>query len=76
MTDKFLQPLNINDCVCILHKKYATTTPTLQRGFIKSIRRNIATVTVNGLNDTKHTAQTIIKLNTTINQLVFNTLKI
>lgn len=76
-TDKFNTPLFIGDSVCILHKKYATTTPTLQKGIVKSFpRSNRVTVAVNGLNDTTHTATSVIKLQTTNNYISFNPLNI
>lgn len=77
MKDKFCTPLNIGDSVCILHKKYATTTATLQKGIIKAFpRANVCTVAVNGLNDTNHKAQSVIKLNSVNNYITFNPLNI
>jgi hypothetical protein len=64
MKDKAGKELHLNDKVVILHKKRGTTTPTLQVGKIKSfLNKAIAIVEVEGLNDSRNTSLTIVKLN-------------
>lgn len=64
MKDKTGKELHLNDKVAILHKKRTTTTSTLQVGRIKSFfNKAIAIVEVEGLNDSRNTSLTIVKLN-------------
>lgn len=63
MTDKLGNKIECGDTVVILHKKRSTTTSTLQVGVIKSfLNKNTAIIAVEGLNDSRNTQQTIIKL--------------
>lgn len=63
MTDKLGNEINCGDTVAILHKKRSTTTSTLQVGVVKSfLNKNTAIIAVEGLNDSRNTQQTIIKL--------------
>lgn len=63
MTDKLGNKIECGDTVAILHKKRSTTTSTLQVGVVKSfLNKNTAIIVVEGLNDSRNTQQTIIKL--------------
>lgn len=63
MTDKLGNKIECGDTVAILHKKRSTTTSTLQVGVVKSfLNKNTAIIAVEGLNDSRNTQQTIIKL--------------
>lgn len=54
--------LCIGDTVAVLHKKRPTTTATLQIGTVVWISTKKCDVEVKGLNTTRHTYRTIIKL--------------
>jgi hypothetical protein len=54
--------LCIGDTVAILHKKRPTTTATLQIGTVVWVSSKRCDVEVKGLNTTRHTYRTIIKL--------------
>lgn len=62
MTDIRGNIVAVGDEVAILHKKRPSTTATLQIGTVIWIYNKICNVAVNGLNTTKHTFKTIIKL--------------
>lgn len=63
MTDKLGNKIECGDTVAILHKKRGTTTSTLQVGVVKSfLNKNTAIIAVEGLNDSRNTQRTIIKL--------------
>lgn len=63
MKDKAGKELHLNDRVVILHKKRTTTTSTLQIGRIKSfLNKAIAIIELEGLNDSRNTSSTIVKL--------------
>lgn len=61
MTDIRGNVVAVGDRVAILHKKRPSTTATLQVGIIVKINKT-ATVQVEGLNVTRHTNKTLIKI--------------
>lgn len=62
MRDKEGKELNVGDKVAILHKKYPSTTPTMQVGTITRIWNSICEVYVIGLNKTRHKETSIVKI--------------
>lgn len=62
MTDIRGKTLDIGDTVAVLHKKRPTTTATLQIGTVVRIFNKTCDVEVKGLNTTRHTYRTVIKL--------------
>ena len=61
MTDIRGNTVAVGDRVAILHKKRPTTTATLQVGIVIKVAKT-ATVRVDGLNTTRHTNKTLIKI--------------
>lgn len=62
MTDIRGNTVTVGDEVAILHKKRPSTTSTLQIGTVVLVSGKRCDVEVKGLNTTKHTSRTIIKL--------------
>ena len=62
MTDIRGNTVAVGDKVAILHKKRPTTTATLQIGTVIWIYNKVCNVAVNGLNTTRHTNKTLIKI--------------
>lgn len=61
MTDIRGNIVAIGDKVAILHKKRPSTTATLKVGIVIKVAKT-ATVKVDGLNTTRHTNKTLIKI--------------
>lgn len=61
MTDIRGNMVAVGDRVAILHKKRPSTTATLKVGIVIKVTK-IATVKVDGLNTTRHTNKTLIKI--------------
>lgn len=61
MTDIRGNAVDVGDKVAILHKKRPSTTATLQIGIVIKVAKT-ATVRVDGLNTTRHTNKTLIKI--------------
>lgn len=62
MVDRLFRPLAVGDTVAIMHKRYSSTTPTLQVGTVVKLSPKRAVVDVPGMRQTVHSFKTIVKL--------------
>lgn len=62
MLDKIGNELKEGDKVAILHKRYSSTTPTIQVGIVTECWKNICKVEVAGMRTTKHRQTSIVKI--------------